>query len=123
MTEHPYAATLRAAQEVIEQLSPQREPHSGTESFQLDAAQLDALIQAADALRKIVREQYLRDYAETLLLEHANGIEGLSIHDMVDEHLVGGGELTDEEFRQVRAMIDQATVTVRMPLLPEGVDR
>lgn len=122
MTEHPYAATLRAAQEVIEQLGPQREPDVGTEGFQLDTVQLDTLIQAVDALRKIVREQYLRDYAETLLLEHTR-VEFMSISEMAEEHLVGGGELTDDEMRFVDDLLGQATVTVRMPLLPEGVDR
>lgn len=122
MTAHPYADTLKAAQEAIEQLSPQREPNSGTEGFQLDAAQLNALIAAVDALRKMVREQYLRDYAETLLLEHTR-VEYMSIFEMADEHLVGGGEITEEEALFVSDLLGDATVTVRMPLLPDGVDK
>ena len=123
MTTHPYADTLNAAREVIQAVLPQLEPHSGGDTgIILSAADYDAMVKAVEALARMVREQYLRDYAETLILEHAE-VPFMSVFEMAEEHLVGGGDLTEEEARFVHDLLGDATVTVRMPLLPEGVDR
>lgn len=123
MTAHPYAETLKNAQEAIELLGSQLEPNSGNDgTVTVDAAQFEDLVKAVEALNKMIREQYLRDYAETLLLEHAQ-VEFLTISEAAEEFLIGDTEITEDEMRFVADVLSQATVTMRMPLLPEGVDR
>jgi hypothetical protein len=61
-----------------------------------------------------VTEDELREYAETLILEHARDVEFLSIHEMAEEH-APGGVITDEEARVVDDLIAKATVTVSWP--------
>lgn len=61
----------------------------------------------------------LRQYAETLILEHAQDVEFLSIFEMAKEH-APGAEISDDEAREVADLITQATVTVSWL---EGADR
>jgi len=56
----------------------------------------------------------LRQYAETLIFEHASDIEYLSIFEMAEEH-APGGEITDEEAAEVDKLITKATVTISWP--------
>lgn len=56
----------------------------------------------------------IREYATTLILEHARDIEYLSIHEMAEEHLEGG-EISDEDARKVDDLITKATVEVSWP--------
>lgn len=123
MTAHPYVDTLSEAQEVIQQLSRQLEPHGGGDTgIIVSRAEFDAMVNAVEALAKMIREQYLRDYAETLLVEHAQ-VEFLTISEAAEEFLMGGSEITEDEMRFVHNLIGRADVSVRLPPLPEGVDR
>lgn len=123
MTEHPYADTLKKAQEAIDSAAIRLKSVDGPQGVvTFDSDQFNSLIQAVDALRKMVREQYLRDYAETLLLESAQ-VEFLTIGEAAEEFLVGDTEITEEEMRFVADFLGDATVTVRLPPLPVGVDK
>lgn len=59
-------------------------------------------------------EDELREYAETLIFEHARDIEYLTIFEMAEEH-VPGGDISDEDARTVDRLIGEATVTVSWP--------
>lgn len=56
----------------------------------------------------------LRQYAETLLLEHARDIELLSIHEMAETY-APGGEITDAEAREVDDKLAKAMITISWP--------
>lgn len=55
----------------------------------------------------------LREYATTLILEHARDIEYLTIFDMSEEH--AGVYISDEDAEKVSELIGRATVTVEFP--------
>jgi hypothetical protein len=55
-----------------------------------------------------------REYAATLVLEHARDVEYMSVHEMAEEHLEGG-EISDEDAKAVHDLISKATVTVSWP--------
>ncbi|WP_435582887.1 hypothetical protein [Amycolatopsis thermoflava] len=52
-----------------------------------------------------------RQYAETLIAEHAQDIEFLSIFEMAEEH-APGGEISDDDAKAVAALIGEAKVMV-----------
>jgi hypothetical protein len=52
----------------------------------------------------------LKDYATTLLLEHARDVQYLSIFEMAEEHL--GEEISDEDAEKVDKLMAEATITV-----------
>lgn len=52
-----------------------------------------------------------REYAETIILEHAQEVEYLSIFEMADQ-FSPTGECTDADARAVSELITRATVTV-----------
>lgn len=56
----------------------------------------------------------LREYAETLIFEHARDVEFLSIFEMAEEH-APGGDITEDEAREVDGLIAKATVTISWP--------
>lgn len=56
----------------------------------------------------------LREYAETLICEHARDVEFLSIVEMAEQH-APGGEITEEEAEEVDGLIAKATVTISWP--------
>lgn len=123
MTAHPYANTLKAAQEAIQSATTRLQQVDGPKDVvHLDLLQFNQLIEAVEALAKMIREQYLRDYAETLLLDHTR-VEFLTISEAAEEFLMGGGEITEDEMRFVHDLINRADVSIRLPPLPEGVDR
>lgn len=55
----------------------------------------------------------LRDYAATLILDHARNVEYLTIFEMAEDEL--GGELSEEDGRKVSDLINEATVVVSFP--------
>ena len=55
----------------------------------------------------------LRQYATTLILEHARNIEFLSIFEMAEEH--AGTEITEAAANKVLDLIQTATLTVEHP--------
>ncbi len=55
----------------------------------------------------------LREYATTLILEHARNIEFLSIFDMAEEHT--GAEINEADANKVSDLISKATITVEHP--------
>lgn len=55
----------------------------------------------------------LRDYAATLLLDHARNVEYLTIFEMAEDEL--GGEISEEDGRKVSDLINEATVVVSFP--------
>jgi hypothetical protein len=64
-----------------------------------------------------VTAEELRDYAAALILEHAQEVEYLTIHEMAETH-VAGGEISDDDARKVASLIHQATVSVWWPEFP-----
>lgn len=62
-------------------------------------------------------DEEIRDYAATLLLDHARNVEFLTIHEMAEDN-VEGGEISDEDALKVDTLIREATVAVSFP----GVD-
>ncbi|HET9889691.1 MAG TPA: hypothetical protein VFQ42_04250 [Mycobacterium sp.] len=56
----------------------------------------------------------IRQYAETLILDHARDVEFLTVHEMAEEH-VPGGEISDEDAKAVHDLIGTAIVTVSWP--------
>lgn len=56
-----------------------------------------------------------RQYAATLILEHARNIEYMSVFEMAEEHLEDADEISDEDGRAVHDMISKATVAVSFP--------
>lgn len=56
----------------------------------------------------------IREYATTLILEHARDVEFLTIHEMAEEH-APGGEISDEDAKKVDDLITKATVEVSWP--------
>ena len=56
----------------------------------------------------------LRQYAEALLLEHARDIEFMSIFEMAEEH-APGGDITDDEAREVDSKLAKASITITWP--------
>ncbi|WP_116051901.1 hypothetical protein [Amycolatopsis palatopharyngis] len=56
----------------------------------------------------------LRDYAATLILEHARDVEYLSIHEMAEQHL-DAGEISDEDAKTVADLIGKSDITVDFP--------
>ena len=59
----------------------------------------------------------LRQYAEALIFEHARDIEFMSVYEMAEEH-APGGQVTDDEAREVDAKLAKASITISWP---EGV--
>lgn len=53
-----------------------------------------------------------RDYAATLILEHARDVEYLSVFEMAEEHLEGADEISDEDASEVHDLISNAIVTI-----------
>lgn len=60
-----------------------------------------------------MNEQELRRYAAGLILDHAQDIEYLSIHECAEDFT--GEEISEEDARKVSALISRAIVTVRFP--------
>lgn len=56
-----------------------------------------------------------RDYAATLILEHARDVEYMSVFEMAEEYLEGADEIEDEDAKAVHDLIHKATVTVSWP--------
>jgi hypothetical protein len=54
-----------------------------------------------------------RDYAATLILEHARDVEYVTVHEMSEEHL--GFEIDDNDARIVDELISKATITISWP--------
>ncbi len=52
-----------------------------------------------------------RDYAATLILNHARDVEYLTVHEMAEEH-TESGEISDEDAKAVHDLISKATVTI-----------
>jgi hypothetical protein len=53
----------------------------------------------------------LREYAETLIREHAQEVEWLSIFERAEECLIDG-EISGDDAHKVHALISRARVTV-----------
>jgi hypothetical protein len=64
-------------------------------------------------------DEQLREYATTLILDHARDIEYLTIFEMADEHCEGG-EISDEDAKRVDDLITKATVIVSFPDAEDG---
>lgn len=60
-------------------------------------------------------EQELKDYATTLILEHARDVEFLSIFEMAEEHL--GEEISDDDAKKVDKLLVEAAITVEFPVV------
>jgi hypothetical protein len=58
-------------------------------------------------------DEQLREYATTLILEHARSIEFLSIFEMAEEHT--GREISDKDADRVDKLLVKATITVSFP--------
>lgn len=54
-----------------------------------------------------------REYATTIILDHARDVEFLSIVEMSEQHL--GFEISDEDARAVDGLIAKSTVVVSFP--------
>jgi hypothetical protein len=59
-----------------------------------------------------VTDDELRQYAADLLLDHAQDVEFLTIHEAAEERL--GHEISDEDARKVDTLMTKATVTVQI---------
>jgi hypothetical protein len=66
-----------------------------------------------------VTDDEIREYATTLILDHARDVEYLSIHEMAEQH-APSGEISDEDARKVDDLITKATVTVSWPKYAVG---
>lgn len=55
----------------------------------------------------------IREYATTVVLDHARDIEGLSIYEMAEDNL--GHEISDDDAKKVLDLCQTATVTVSWP--------
>src|SRR5437879_5310951 len=56
-------------------------------------------------------DEELRDYAAALILEHAYGVEHLTIHEMAEDY-GPGAEISNDDARKVSDLIAKAVVTV-----------
>lgn len=56
-----------------------------------------------------------REYAATLILEHARDVEYMSVFEMAEEHLEGADEISDEDAKDVHDLISKANVTISWP--------
>lgn len=63
----------------------------------------------------------LREYATTVILDHARDVEWLSLFEMAEEHL-DGGEISDGDANEVMDLIRNATITVEWPRLVSSPD-
>lgn len=64
-------------------------------------------------------EDERREYATTVLLDHARDVGQLSIYEMAEDH-IESGEISDEDARLVLDLIRKANVTVAFPVTPGG---
>lgn len=55
----------------------------------------------------------LREYATTVVLDHARDVEGLAVYEMAEDNI--GHEISDEDARKVLDLCRKATVTVSWP--------
>jgi hypothetical protein len=59
-------------------------------------------------------EQELREYATTLILEHARDVELMTIIELAEEH-APSGDISDNDAERVSDLIGTATITVSWP--------
>lgn len=58
-----------------------------------------------------MNEEELRDYAETIIMEHAMDVDWLSIFEMA-EAFTNAGEISQEEAERVLELINSADIVV-----------
>lgn len=56
-----------------------------------------------------------RQYAATLILEHARNVAYMSVFEMAEEHLEDADEISDEDAKAVHDLISKATITISFP--------
>lgn len=59
-------------------------------------------------------DDQLREYAKTLILDHARGVEFLTIFEMAEGHCPGG-KISDADANEIDGLISRATITVEWP--------